>query len=260
MKPNLFWIWIIQGMCCFGVGKMANFWGSHGKHCLTHLKDEERCQWEEEEGKKINLLCRAALAKRGNRGPGVGQQGHGIGLTQQELLIMEWDTDTQGSAWDGGISLLPPFFHEHLGKGCGEGDQKETGGGRCIRRGMCGWGRQARKHWEMGAEWLCCARGTKVSHFPPKLPPSTPFTALNHQWFPSNWPFPSTCFKPTDIYSALPSPPPPAARGSCSNCCGSGDTDGKVSLSETESPAGLFSHRNVYHQIPPVFDFCTEVQ
>lgn len=67
------------------------------------------------EQKKINLLCRAALEKRGNQGSEVGWQGHGIGLIQQELLILQWDTDTQESAWDGGwISLLPPFFHEPL--------------------------------------------------------------------------------------------------------------------------------------------------
>lgn len=232
---------------------MANFWGSHKKCCVTHWKDEERCQWEEEcewRREKPSLLCRAALEKRGNQGPDVGWQHLQDGLIQQELLTMKWDTDTQGSqhwaAWDGGDFTASPFLPWTLSaeKGSGEikGKQEE---GDALGEGRV-WGRQARKHWEMGAEWLCYARGTKVSHFLPKPPPPVP--GLNHRCFPSNWPFPFTCFKSTVIYSALLPHPPPAVRGSCRNCCSSGDTDGKVSLSETERPAGLFSHSNAYHK------------
>lgn len=90
----------------------------------------------------------------------------------------------------------------------------------------------------------------------PSFPPCTSLTGLNHWCFPSNWPFSFTCFKSTVTYSAL-LPPPPAA---CSNCYGSGDTDGKVSL-PAEPPAGLFSCRNVYHKIHQYFIFtqkCTK--
>lgn len=59
------------------------------------------------------------------------------------------------------------------------------------------------------------------------------------------------------IYSAPL--PPPAARGSCSNYCSSGDTDGNVSLSgkkkKTTNPACLFSCGNVYHKIHLYFIF-----
>lgn len=129
-------------------------------------------------------------------------------------------------------------------KGSGEIKRKQEEGD-ALGEGRV-WGRQARKHWEMWAEWLCYARGTKVSHFLPKPPPPVP--GLNHRCFPSNWPFPFTCFKSTVIYSALLPHPPPAARGSCRSCCSSGDTDGKVSLSEAERPAGLFSCSNAYHK------------
>lgn len=74
-------------------------------------------------------------------------------------------------------------------------DQEETGGGRCIRRGICA---------EEGK------------------PPADLSLLL--------------VLNPV-IYSALL--PPPAARGSCSHYCSSGDTDGNVSLSEKKKKSQL---------------------
>lgn len=99
---------------------------------------------------------------------------------------------------------------------------------------------------------LLC-KGHQSFTFPAQASPPVP--GLNHRCFPSNWPFPFTCFKSTVIYSALLPHPPPAARGSCRNCCSSGDTDGKVSLSEAERPAGLFSRSNALSQMLLYFIF-----
>lgn len=63
------------------------------------------------------------------------------------------------------------------------------------------------------------------------------------------------------IYSALL--PPPAATGSCSNYCSSGDTDGNVSLSgkkKNNKPSMFVQLWECVSQDPPVFHFYTEVQ
>lgn len=121
MELSLLYIWILQGMWYLGVTKMWRIFGAHTRSAVSPTERMRRGVSEKRsvnEGEK-NSVCSAELHwKRGNHGPDVGWQHHGIGLVQQELLIMKWDRGTKGSqhwaAWDGGISLLPPFVHEHL--------------------------------------------------------------------------------------------------------------------------------------------------
>lgn len=95
---------------------------------------------------------------------------------------------------------------------------------------------------------VVCKEHQKVQIFYPSFPPQYLFHSFKAVSSPPTDLSLFPLLKPL-IYSALLPPLPPAARGSCSNCCSSGDTVGKVSLSETQSPAGLFSPRNVYHKI-----------
>lgn len=174
--------------------KCGNFWKLVWEalyHLLKGLGEMSVRGWRnvvEEE-----CECTPALEKRVNQSPDGGWQDHAIGLIQQQLLLMKWDTATQVSqhwaAWDVGdflASLLLPWTLS-AEKMCAK-IKEGTEGGECIRRRICVWGRQARRHWAMWAEWLCYARCTKFHVVCPRFPPVTLSTGLNHWCFPFNWP------------------------------------------------------------------------
>lgn len=162
MELNLLCIWTLQGMCYLGLGKM---WQISGAHTGSGVSPTQRMRRGVREKSNMNggeekPMCSAELhGKEGEPGswrgmarpwdwpdlagaadPGVGHRHPGVSL-----------------GW-GGISLPPP---SSMSPSC-----RERGRSRGDRRremheeGMCVWGRQARKPWEMWAECLCLARGT----------------------------------------------------------------------------------------------------
>lgn len=169
---------------------MAHFWGSHRKCCVTHLKVSRGViEKRNMNGGQKKSICSAELHwKIGESGswcrmarPGAAD--HGVGHRHPGVSL----------GWRGfhcfPLSSMNPWCREGKWR-----DQEETGGRRCIRRGGCVWGRQARKHWEMSVEWLCFARGTKVSHLPPKLPPQYLFHWFKPLVFPLQLTFPFYLF------------------------------------------------------------------
>lgn len=198
------------------------------------------------EERKEQYALQSCPGQEGEPGPEEGWQGPGVGLSQQELLVLEWDRHPGLSPGWG--SLLPRPGALGAGKGR---DQEEGVQGK-------GWVSKEGKPGSTG-KWGLNASALQE---PPELhicSPSASCTALNQGVSPpadlSLLPVLNPLFwiQPCFLFLLLLLLLLPGAPGAVA--VAQGIQMGGFLSQEQTPPAGLFSHRNVYHKTHLYFIF-----